>query len=74
MEEKVWYKSVGTVGALLTKIVGIAGVIYGFEADPDFLNQSAIVLVGAVTTVTGGMALYGRVKAKKAVYFRKKKG
>lgn len=65
-ETKSWYMSKTVWGGLIAVVAGAAGA-FGYTIAPDDQAQIVDAVVAAATVVGGLLAVFGRVKASKAV-------
>ena len=65
-ETKPFWQSRGVWGAVVATACGVA-MIWGYHVSPADQGQAVELIYGAVTTIAGAIALWGRVRATKTI-------
>ena len=65
-DTKAWYESKSVWGGLLAVVAGIAGV-FGYAVSPEDQAVLAEAAVSIVSVAGGLLAVFGRIKASKAI-------
>lgn len=63
---KAWYASKAVWGGIIAVLAAIAGA-FGYVISPELQTELAAQIVAGATAVGGVLAIYGRVKADKAI-------
>lgn len=70
---KPWYLSKRFMATAATIIQGMLLTFMGIDLSPEETAQITMLLLGAGTTISGGVALYGIITSKYKVQMRKPK-
>lgn len=65
-ENKPWWQSKTVWGGAIALAAGVAGA-FGLSIGPDEQEALASAIVGVASGVGGLLAIYGRIKASKAI-------
>lgn len=65
-DSKAWYASKAVWGGIIAVLAAIAGA-FGYVISPELQTELANQIVAGAGVVGGMLAIYGRVKAEKAI-------
>lgn len=72
LSPNLWYTSKRFWGMAAAVVQGLAMMFFGLELTPEELGQITTVGLGAGTAIAGAVGLWGSVRARGPLVFRKK--